>query len=81
MSFNVARWSRGVSRVPRALPGGCSVAVRQEIDVSNFICELLPDSLMLPKTSKRTIVPPSAIKTRAHLLEISVPIQLQGERG
>ena len=33
MSFKVARWSRGVTRVPWALPGRCSVAVRQEIDV------------------------------------------------
>ena len=33
MSFKVARWSRGVTRVPRALPGSCSVAVGQEIDV------------------------------------------------
>ena len=34
MSFKVAWWSRGVSRVPcRALTGSCSVAVRQEMDV------------------------------------------------
>ena len=33
MSFKDARWSRGVTRVPRALPGGCSLAVRQVMDV------------------------------------------------
>ena len=45
MSFKVARWSRGVSRVPRALPGGCSVAVRQEIDVFGSLRKSVFDPL------------------------------------
>ena len=45
MGFKVARWSRGVSRVPRALPGGCSVVVRQEIDVFGSLRKSVFDPL------------------------------------
>ena len=45
MSFKGARWSRGASRVPQALPGSCSVAVRQEMDVFGSLRKSLFDPL------------------------------------
>ena len=45
MSFKVARWSRGVTRVPPALPGSCSVAERQEMDVFGSLRKSVFDPL------------------------------------
>ena len=45
MSFNVVRWSIGVTRVPWALPGSCSVTVRQEMDVFGSLRKSVFDPL------------------------------------